>query len=103
MTHHGAGLRRLTKDRELVRQIAHGWRDAELSDADRALCAYAEKLTLTPNALTAADIDALRSGGLDDPAIHDACAIVAYFNFATRIAEGLGVELESYWAPEDIL
>ncbi len=103
MTHHGAGLRKLTKNRELVGQIARGWRDAELSDADIALCAYAEKLTLTPSALSAEDIDALRAVGFDDRSIHDACAIVAYFNFVTRIAEGLHVELEDYWDPEDIL
>ncbi len=30
----------------------------------------------------------------EDRAIHDACAIVAYFAFVNRIADGLGVELE---------
>ena len=39
----------------------------------------------------------------EDRAIHDACAVIAYFNFVTRMAEGLQVELEDYWAPEDIL
>lgn len=29
-----------------------------------------------------------------DRAIHDACAIVAYFAFVNRIADGLGVDLE---------
>jgi hypothetical protein len=39
------------------------------------------------------------SSGLDDRAIHDLCAIVAYFNFVNRIADGLGVELEDRPAP----
>ena len=40
------------------------------------------------------DITSLREAGLDDRAIHDACAIVSYFAFVNRIADGLGVELE---------
>jgi len=39
-------------------------------------------------------VDTLRAAGFDDAAIHDACAIVAYFAFVNRTADGLGVELE---------
>ncbi|MEZ4456213.1 MAG: hypothetical protein R2882_06640 [Gemmatimonadales bacterium] len=56
---------------------------------------YAEQLTTRPAGVTAADIGALRAAGLDDRAIHDACVIVAYFAYVNRIADGLGVELES--------
>ena len=31
----------------------------------------------------------------DDRAIHDICVTTAYFTFVNRIADGLGVELES--------
>jgi len=37
----------------------------------------------------------LRAAGYDDRAIHDACAIVSYFAFVNRIADGLGVQLET--------
>jgi uncharacterized peroxidase-related enzyme len=66
----------------------------DLSGADRALVTYAEKLTREPAAVDAADIERLRAAGFDDRAIHDLCAIVAYFAFVNRIADGLGVELE---------
>ncbi len=56
--------------------------------------AYADRLTLAPRSVTREGIDALRAAGLDDRGIHDACAIVAYFAFVNRIADGLGVELE---------
>ncbi len=36
-----------------------------------------------------------RAVGFDDRAIHDVCAIVGYFAFVNRIADGLGVELET--------
>ncbi|MCB8954147.1 MAG: peroxidase [Ardenticatenales bacterium] len=55
---------------------------------------YAAKLTRTPGAITAADVAALREVGFDDRAIHDICAVTAYFAFVNRIADGLGVELE---------
>lgn len=70
--------------------------DAPLTARERALLAYADRLTLTPGDVTATDVHPLRAAGLDDRAIHDACAIVAYFAFVNRIADGLGVELESY-------
>lgn len=65
-----------------------------MTERERALIAYADVLTLTPHQVTASHVDALRVTGLDDGAIHDACAIVSYFAFVNRIADGLGVELE---------
>lgn len=49
---------------------------------------------MTPAAISSDDVQRLRAVGFDDRAIHDACAIVAYFAFVNRIADGLGVELE---------
>lgn len=65
-----------------------------LSAREDALLDYAETLTVTPAAVQLHHIQRLRDEGLDDRAIHDACAIVAYFAFVNRIADGLGVELE---------
>jgi alkylhydroperoxidase family enzyme len=62
--------------------------------ADRTLIAYADALTRAPADIQEAHVTALRAAGFDDRAIHDACAIVAYFAFVNRIADGLGVELE---------
>lgn len=62
-----------------------------LTAADRALLEYAEKLTTAPATITTDDITRLRSAVR---AIHDAGAIVAYFAFVNRMADGLGVELE---------
>ena len=65
-----------------------------LSAAEHALLAYADVLTLTPAAVTGDHIHALLAVGYDDRAIHDACAIISYFAFVNRIADGLGVQLE---------
>ncbi len=67
---------------------------APVSESERVMLRYAARLTLEPAQITAADVTELRRVGWDDRAIHDICAITAYFNFVNRIADGLGVELE---------
>lgn len=56
---------------------------------------YSVKLTRSPEAIESSDVGRLRQFGFDDLAIHDICSIVAYFAFVNRIADGLGVQLES--------
>ncbi|HEY4620130.1 MAG TPA: hypothetical protein VIG93_00405 [Gaiellaceae bacterium] len=43
------------------------------------------------------DIDALRAQGLDDAAISDAIQVVGYFNYITRVADGVGIDDEPEW------
>ena len=46
-----------------------------------------------------ADTDALRSAGFSDRDILDIVEVVAYYAYANRIADGLGVETEP-WIPD---
>lgn len=79
----------------LLGALESDYREAVLSRADRVMLDYAAKLTRTPSEMTAEDVQALRDQGFEDRAIHDICAITAYFAFVNRIADGLGVELET--------
>lgn len=79
--------------------MASDWRDGELEAADRALAAYAEKLTLSPGAMGEADVVELRRAGFGDVAIHDLIQVTAYFNYINRIADGIDVELEPEMPP----
>ena len=63
----------------------------------RGLCDFAVKLTRTPAAVDAADIDALRALGWDDTTIHDAIQVIAYFNYINRVAEAVGIGPEPEW------
>lgn len=72
------------------------WRTAPLAAVDAALCAYADKLTRTPHAMTVADVDALRAAGLDDAGVHDAAQVIGYFNYINRVADGLGIANEDF-------
>lgn len=100
MVHHGAGLRRLTGDKTLVRGLQEDFRTVALNAADRALLAYAVKLTRTPWEMEEADVITLREAGFGDSAILDINQVTAYYAFVNRLADGLGVELEDFWDEE---
>jgi uncharacterized peroxidase-related enzyme len=70
-----------------------------LSVSERALLAYAAKLTRTPSACTRADIDGLRAAGASDAQIHATVQVAAYFNYINRVADALGVEPEQTAPP----
>ena len=78
-----------------VDAVGADYTSVELSAREIAILDYAIKLTQRPAEMVADDVKQLREHGLDDRAIHDLCACVAYFAFVNRIADGLGVELES--------
>ena len=63
---------------------------------------YAVILTRTPHAIHSETIEGLRAAGFDDTGILDICQVASYYNYVNRLADGLGVELESTWADEDL-
>ena len=83
-----------------MEQCAHDYRTAALPAAVRALCDYAVKLTHTPTAVGAGDVEELRRHGWEDEAIHDAIQVIAYFNYINRIAEAVGIGPEPEWVQQ---
>jgi uncharacterized protein YciW len=57
-----------------------------------------EKLTRTPGTTTKEDVEQLRRAGFSDEDILQIAEVTAYYAYVNRIADGLGVELES-WIP----
>ena len=98
MVHHRRGLRQLLKDDALVAAVEADWPTAPLGDKRLAMLTFAVKLTVTPAAMTPADADALRTVGFTDRDILDITEVIAYYAYANRIADGLGIETES-WIP----
>ena len=76
-----------------------GWRAQPLSEVDRALCEYAERLTHDPASMREHHLEALRGLGLTDVALHDAIQVIAYFNYINRIADAVHVDLEADMEP----
>jgi uncharacterized peroxidase-related enzyme len=100
VTHHRRGLRRLLRDDDLAGRIEEDFERAGLSDKRLAMLRYSVKLTSTPAAVTAEDIDGLRRAGFTDVDILHIVEVVSYYAYANRVADGLGLPLEE-WIDEE--
>ena len=87
MSHAGA-LRRVGGDDLTAEYIQNDWRKADLTEAERAMLEWAEKLTLTPSAMTQDDIQKLRDVGWTERDILDIAHVSAYFNYRVRMVDG---------------
>jgi alkylhydroperoxidase family enzyme len=54
-------------------------------------------MTAEPASVSREHVDALRSLGWSDAAIHDAIQVISYFNYVNRIADAVGIEDEPEW------
>jgi alkylhydroperoxidase family enzyme len=71
------------------------WRELDaLGSRQRELCEVAERISARPNSMTEADWQPLRDLGLGDEAILEITHVVGIFNHLTRLADGLGLELD---------
>ena len=64
------------------------------------MLAYAVKLTQAPGEMAAADVEALRAAGFSDRDVLDIVEVTAYYAYANRIADGLGITAEP-WIPDE--
>lgn len=96
MVHHGAGLRRLTRDAHLVENLKKDWRQANLSERQRAILEYSHKLTVEPWNMRQSDLQPMRIAGLSDADILAVNQVAAYYAYVNRLADGLGVTVEPY-------
>ncbi|MFK7992628.1 MAG: carboxymuconolactone decarboxylase family protein [Granulosicoccus sp.] len=98
LANHWANARHLINDDERADAIEvalkTGNPGAVFSGRELALLNYTRKLTLEPQSMLEADVQALRNTGLDDGEILEANQIVAYFNYVNRLLNGLGVSTE---------
>ena len=61
---------------------------------------FAVKLTVRPAEMSEADLAALRTAGFTDRDILDIVEVTAYYAYANRIADGLGLQPEP-WISQD--
>ena len=83
----------------MVEAVKTDYHNADLDEATRGLLDYAVKLTRVPASVTDGDVEHLRTLGWSDRAVHDAAQVTAYFNYVNRLADGLGVDLETGMPP----
>lgn len=92
---HGALLRIYSEDPSLAEQLATNYRTANISDAHRAMCDLAVKLTERPTMVTDDDVERLRDHGFSMEAIWDIASLTALFNLSNRMA------LFADWRPNE--
>ena len=78
----------------LKTQLINDYKTADITEADKLILEYAEKITKTPASITKADIDKLLANGFDKQGVHDIAQVASYYNYVNRLADSLGVELE---------
>ena len=73
------------------------WRSAGLDSKRTAMLEYAIKLTERPGEMRHSDVEALREAGFSDRDILDIAEVTAYYAYVNRIADGLGVTVETWF------
>jgi uncharacterized peroxidase-related enzyme len=78
-------------DEELAAALRRDYKQAGLSEQDRAMLDYTAKITLSPATIIPEDLDELRKVGFNDQGILQINLIASWFNYINRVADGLGV------------
>ena len=81
----------MTLDEPLVKAIQDDYRTAPLSDQDRTMLEYVEKITRDATQVSREDHDRLRAVGFDDRGILQITLLASWFNYINRVADALGV------------
>ena len=75
-----------------MRAVLADYRTAPLSDAQKALFAFVDKVNRDSARIRREDVEEVRRAGWSDEAIYDAVTVCALFNFYNRWIDGTGVQ-----------
>jgi uncharacterized peroxidase-related enzyme len=87
---HTAGAVATLGDEELVQQVLNDFPSSRLTDAEKALFAFIEKVNSASNQIRQTDIDELKKFDWTDEAIYDAVTVCSLFNFYNRWNDAMG-------------
>jgi len=86
LTAHGAAVRQLSGDPMLGEMMVMNWRAAPLDARQRAMLAFAEKVTIASATVEEGDRQSLREVGFTDRDIWDIANVTGFFNMSNRVA-----------------
>ncbi len=72
--------------------VLKDYQSAPLSEAEKALFNFLEKVNRESNRIRSRDVEEVRSAGWSDEAIYDAISVCALFNFYNRWCDAAGVQ-----------
>jgi alkylhydroperoxidase family enzyme len=77
----------------LVKAALDSWETAPLDDKLSSVLRFLQKLNLSPQQVTSADIETMRSAGLSDKAIEEAIYVCFCFNVMDRLADAFDIDI----------
>ena len=83
---HGATVRELSKNPELSEELIMNYNIANISDKDKAMLEFSDKMTSSSYKIQEKDRNILREHGFTDADIWDIASVVGFFNMSNRIA-----------------
>jgi len=78
---------------DLVKAVLENWETAPVNDRLRSVLGFLQKLTLDPQQVTVADIEALRSCGVSEKAIEEAIYVCFAFSVMDRLVDALAFDI----------
>jgi alkylhydroperoxidase family enzyme len=75
----------------LVDSVLDDYRTAPISDAERALFAFIDKMNRESTSIDSTDVAAVKAAGWTDEALYDAITVCALFNFYNKWIDATGV------------
>ncbi|MEK9785048.1 MAG: peroxidase-related enzyme [Gammaproteobacteria bacterium] len=88
---HGAILRIYARDPLVADQVAINFRKADISDRQKAMLLFADKIARDSASVEQTDFERLHALGFDDEDIWDIGAIAAFFALSNRMANLIGM------------
>lgn len=76
-----------------VNSVLADWKSAPVDARMRGALAFLEKLTLAPEAVGAADVQAARAAGVSDAALCEVIYVCFLFSVMDRLADSFGFEV----------
>ena len=71
---------------------------SDLTEQEQVMLEFVGKMTLDQKHLTADDLQRLRDVGFSEVQLLEIVQLTAWFNYMTRVADALGVEVEDWRA-----
>ena len=78
-------------NRPLVDAVLQDYRTSPISDREKALFAFIEKVNRESSRLLKEDVDEVKAAGWSEEALYDAITVCALFNFYNKWIDATGV------------
>lgn len=91
MGSHAAVAAELLEDRDLVDAVLEDYRTAPITEREKALFAFVDKVIRGSSQITRQDVAEARAAGWSDEALYDAITVCALFHFYNVWVDASGV------------